>query len=52
VAVANPDTYAYAPGITLTVSDPGKGVIANDRNVYGVQLSTLPTSGTVTLYPN
>ena len=46
------DEYSYAPGVTLTVSDPGKGVIANDTNVYGVQISTLPTSGTVTLYPN
>jgi hypothetical protein len=51
-AVANPDSYAYAPGVTLTVSDPGKGVIANDLNVSGVQLSTLPSNGTVTLYPN
>jgi hypothetical protein len=51
-AMVNPDTYAYAPGVTLTVSDPGKGVVANDINVYGVQVSTLPTSGTVTLYPN
>src|SRR6266481_587332 len=51
-AVANPDIYAYAPGVTLTVSDPGRGVVANDVNVYGVQLTALPTSGTVTLYPN
>ena len=52
VAVARPDIYAYAPGVTLKVSDPGKGVIANDSNVYGVQVSTLPTAGTLTLYPN
>src|SRR6266478_1677415 len=51
-AVANPDTYAYAPGVTLTVSDPGKGVVANDVNVYGVQVSTLPGHGTLTLNPN
>jgi len=44
------DHYAYAPGVTLKVSDPGKGVIANDTNVYGVQLSTV--SPAVTLYPN
>src|SRR5437588_11236857 len=50
--VANPDTYAYAPGVTLTGSDPGRGVIANDVNVYGVQALTLPTAGTLTLYPN
>jgi hypothetical protein len=52
VAKANADTYAYAPGVTLKVSDPGKGVIANDVNVYGVQLSTPAGAGTVTLYPN
>src|SRR6516162_8628075 len=51
-AVARPDTYAYAPGVTLTVTDPGKGVIANDSNVYGVQLLAAPGGGTVTLYPN
>ena len=28
---------------TLTVSDPAKGVIANDINVYGVKVSTAPT---------
>ncbi len=44
------DHYAYAPGVTLKVSDPGNGVIANDTNVYGVQLSTV--SPAVTLYPN
>jgi len=38
-AVANPDTYnSVITGQTLTVSDPGKGVIANDVNVYGVTL--------------
>ena len=51
-AVANPDTYAYAPGVTLTVSNPGRGVVANDVNVYGVQLLTQAGAGRVTLYPN
>ena len=38
-AVARADTYAsVVTGKTLTVSDPSKGVIANDTNVYGVQL--------------
>jgi Big-like domain-containing protein len=43
-AVANPDTYnavnpcPTAPCTALNVSDPGKGVIANDINVYGVKL--------------
>ncbi len=36
-AVARPDTYnALVSGQTLTVSDPSKGLIANDTNVYGV----------------
>jgi hypothetical protein len=52
-AVANADTYNTAvAGNTLTVSDPAKGVIANDFNVYGVQLLTAPTSGTVVLNPD
>jgi hypothetical protein len=49
-AVANPDTYnSVVPGETLTVSDPSKGVIANDLNVYGVKVLTAPTKGTLTL---
>jgi hypothetical protein len=51
-AVANPDTYVVVPGNTLTVSDPGKGVIANDVNVSGVAVSTAPTKGTLTLNSN
>jgi hypothetical protein len=51
--VARPDTYsALVAGQTLSVSDPGKGVIANDSNVYGVTLLTAPTNGTVTLNDN
>jgi hypothetical protein len=53
-AVANPDTYnSVITGQTLTISDPGKGVIANDINIYGVKVSgtapaglTLNTDGT------
>jgi hypothetical protein len=43
-AVARADSYAsVVTGQTLTVSDPSKGVIANDTNVYGVQLvGTVP----------
>ena len=38
-AIARADVYnAVVTGQTLTVSDPGKGLIANDTNVYGVQL--------------
>ena len=49
-ALANPDTYnAVIPGQTLTVSNPSKGVIANDVNVYGVKVVTAPTKGTLTL---
>ncbi|HEX9031736.1 MAG TPA: Ig-like domain-containing protein [Streptosporangiaceae bacterium] len=52
-AVARPDTYnSVVPGKTLTVSDPSKGVIANDTNVYGVKVATLPTQGTLTLNEN
>ncbi len=49
-AMANPDTYSsLIAGQTLTVSDPSKGVIANDINVQGVALVTQATNGTVTL---
>ena len=57
-AVARPDTYnslvpcAATPCPAFAVSDPGKGLIANDTNVYGVQLLTAPTAGTVTLNAN
>jgi hypothetical protein len=53
-ATANPDTYnSVIAGQTFTVSDPAKGLIANDVNVYGVQL--VPNSavgGAVTLNTN
>src|SRR5215831_5899051 len=52
-AVARADTYPYvAPGQTFAVSDPSKGLIANDTNVYGVQLLAAPTGGTVALNPD
>src|SRR5712671_6030064 len=53
-AVARPDPYnALVPaGNPLVVSDPGKGVIANDTNVNGVTLLAPPTNGTVTLNTN
>src|SRR5467141_2283507 len=55
-AVANADTYnSVLAGQTLIVSDPAKGVIANDINVFGVKVSgiapaglTLNTDGTFT----
>jgi hypothetical protein len=52
-AVAVNDTYnAVVGGQTLTISDPTKGVIANDTNVYGVTLLAAPAGGTVTLNSN
>ena len=48
-ATANPDTYAVVPGNTLIVPDSGRGLIANDVNIYGVQVSTQPSKGTLTL---
>jgi Abnormal spindle-like microcephaly-assoc'd, ASPM-SPD-2-Hydin len=52
-AQANPDIYnSLIAGRTLTVSDPSKGVLANDLNVYGVQLLTQAVSGTVILNAN
>ena len=52
-ATARPDVYpALVSGVTLTVSDPSKGVIANDTNVYGVKLLTPASNGTVTLNEN
>jgi len=48
-AQANPDTYdSIVPGQPFTVSDPSKGVIANDINVYGATLLTPPANGTLT----
>ena len=52
-AVANADTYnAVVAGQTLTISDPGKGVIANDINVYGVTLLAQAAHGSVALNGN
>ena len=52
-ATAYPDTYnSVIPGSPLTISDPAKGVIANDVNVLGVQVSAAPTQGTLTLNAN
>jgi hypothetical protein len=52
-AVARADTYnALVPGQSLTVSDPSKGVIANDSYVYGVSLLSQAANGTVALASN
>jgi hypothetical protein len=51
-AVANPDTYnSVVAGNTLTVSDPGKGVLANDVNVYGARVIGTAPAG-LTLNPD
>jgi hypothetical protein len=48
---ANNDIYnSVIAGQTLTVSDPGKGLIANDIGVYGVKVvGTVPTGLTLNL---
>ena len=50
--IPTPLSSACAAGVAscipLVITDPSKGVIANDVNVYGVELSTPPTSGTLT----
>ncbi len=52
-AVAVNDTYnSVIPGNKLTISDASKGLIANDTNVYGVQVLVSPTQGTLTLNPD
>src|SRR6516165_8106161 len=48
-AMARNDAYAgLAAGQVFSVTDASKGVIANDTNVYGVQLLAAPTGGTLT----
>ena len=52
-AVARADSYpSVLAGKSFTVSDPGKGLIANDTNVYGVQLLAGPTGGSLALNPD
>jgi Bacterial Ig domain len=57
-AIARPDSYSSlipcpaTPCAALVVSDPGKGLIANDTNVSGVTLLSGPTNGTLTLNTN
>ncbi|HYM06235.1 MAG TPA: hypothetical protein VEU11_06710 [Terriglobales bacterium] len=51
-AAANPDTYnSVVAGQTLTVSDPAKGVIANDVNIFGVKVVGASPAG-LTLNPD
>src|SRR6266702_992565 len=46
---ANPDNYFLVTGNVLTVSDPAKGLIANDIGVYGVAVLAPPSGGAVTI---
>ncbi|MDB6105261.1 MAG: hypothetical protein JWO52_5260, partial [Gammaproteobacteria bacterium] len=48
-ATVNPDSYFLVAGNTLTISDPAKGLIANDVGVYGVTVLTGPTGSGSTL---
>ncbi len=56
--IAKDDIYnsltpcSATPCPAFTVADPGKGLIANDTNVYGVHVMTAPTGGTLTLNTN
>ena len=57
-AVARADTYSAVIACTVlpckavVVADPAKGLVANDTNVYGVQVLFGPTSGALTLNAN
>jgi len=52
-AAANPDFYnSLIAGKALTISDPAKGVLANDVNIYGVALAGTPVGGSVALNAN
>ncbi len=56
-AVANADSYNVLLAVNsqnqgVNISDPSKGVIANDINVYGVTLLTQAASGIVSLNRN
>jgi hypothetical protein len=52
-AVARADAYTtIVPGNINTIADPTKGLIANDTNVYGVQVLVPPATGTLALNPD
>lgn len=46
-ATANPDSYFVVGSNTLVVSDPAKGLLANDINVFGAQVIVGGVPGTV-----
>src|SRR5512143_3911638 len=51
-AAANPDTFSLVKGNPISIADPAKGVMANDVGVYGVQVQTAPTGGTLAMNAN
>jgi len=51
-ASANADTYYLIAGNKLSVTDPSRGVVANDVGVYGVHVLTPPSAGTLILNPD
>ena len=52
-ALANPDTYYLVAGNPVEVSDPAKGVMANDVGIYGIQLQGIaPSGGSLALNAN
>ena len=52
-ATVRAETYYCTPGITLSVSNPNRGVLANDQNAFGATLlSANLLDGTVTLRPD
>ena len=44
-ATAHDDAYFVVPGNTLAVSDPARGLIANDVGIYGVAVSGIAPAG-------
>ena len=51
-ATARDDNYSLIAGNALMISDPAKGVVANDTGVYGVGVKTPPTGGNLILNAN
>src|SRR5437016_1920514 len=47
-ATAVPDSYSLVSGNTLTVSDPSKGVLANDIGIYGAKVLGAVPAGLTT----
>ncbi len=51
-ASALDDTYNVVPGNPLVVSDPSKGVLANDTNAIGAQVAVAPAHGVLSFNAN